>query len=510
MAQTSPRKLDHRQKDYFQADGTTDFQDESSNTSHGQLQHDAQASPQKKAREPAREDGHDDPEHTVIVGEPRHISAIIANESSSRSRKGSQRLGLFKENSKAIEEREREKKKREDRAIEKEKERQEKRRAKERDEQTKETVSKGKQSAAVTPLNTTLVEQHKERILQETGPGSFSVPRTKDEKYSSSSRDVASSEAFPGDSSSSQSSVPDAPLPQVAQAGHSAHIDANHRLRAQSPISGLIESERSDRHAGSSASSYTSTIVGRKSDNEHAIGSDGDDSERTVSDHNDEDDEDAEDEISSAVYFPHTTPSVTRTHSSSTLVRGQDPDAYSAPLRRPESKQQVEKSQNVGYQDRDQDSEFELSIQNGPDESFYHGARKQVPEDDITGGYASAASSAISEFSENSEDYESSTDDIERSAAQDESDIDVTPNAKQNNVKQQPVPSHSNQKYDKASAEAPLGAVELKPYKHQVGGHTALFRFSKKAVCKSLSNRENEFYEAIETRHPELLRFLPR
>ncbi|KAJ6264935.1 Inositol hexakisphosphate [Drechslerella dactyloides] len=56
----------------------------------------------------------------------------------------------------------------------------------------------------------------------------------------------------------------------------------------------------------------------------------------------------------------------------------------------------------------------------------------------------------------------------------------------------------------------PLGAVELKPYNHQVGGHTALYRFSRKAVCKSLNNRENEFYEAIEGTHVELLQFMPR
>jgi hypothetical protein len=57
---------------------------------------------------------------------------------------------------------------------------------------------------------------------------------------------------------------------------------------------------------------------------------------------------------------------------------------------------------------------------------------------------------------------------------------------------------------------APLGTVELKPYNHQVGGHTTVFRFSRRAVCKSLSNRENEFYENVERRHPELLKFLPR
>jgi len=56
----------------------------------------------------------------------------------------------------------------------------------------------------------------------------------------------------------------------------------------------------------------------------------------------------------------------------------------------------------------------------------------------------------------------------------------------------------------------PLDAIELIPYKHQVGGHTTLWRFSKRAVCKQLNNRENEFYETIEKYHKDLLPFLPR
>ncbi|KTW28855.1 hypothetical protein T552_01484 [Pneumocystis carinii B80] len=54
------------------------------------------------------------------------------------------------------------------------------------------------------------------------------------------------------------------------------------------------------------------------------------------------------------------------------------------------------------------------------------------------------------------------------------------------------------------------GFVELKPYKHQVGGHHTLFRFSKRAVCKPLVKRENEFYEAVEHLHQDLLAFMPR
>ncbi|CAJ2511717.1 Uu.00g073420.m01.CDS01 [Anthostomella pinea] len=56
----------------------------------------------------------------------------------------------------------------------------------------------------------------------------------------------------------------------------------------------------------------------------------------------------------------------------------------------------------------------------------------------------------------------------------------------------------------------PLEAIELIPYKHQVGGHTTIWRFSKRAVCKQLNNRENEFYENIERYHRDLLPFLPR
>ncbi|CAK7272687.1 inositol polyphosphate kinase kcs1 [Sporothrix epigloea] len=56
----------------------------------------------------------------------------------------------------------------------------------------------------------------------------------------------------------------------------------------------------------------------------------------------------------------------------------------------------------------------------------------------------------------------------------------------------------------------PRDAIELIPYKHQVGGHTTLWRFSKRAVCKQLTNRENEFYEKIERYHRDMLPFLPR
>ncbi|KAI1269604.1 hypothetical protein F5Y18DRAFT_370751 [Xylariaceae sp. FL1019] len=75
----------------------------------------------------------------------------------------------------------------------------------------------------------------------------------------------------------------------------------------------------------------------------------------------------------------------------------------------------------------------------------------------------------------------------------------------------QPSRLHKDYVHDQQpTPKVPLEAIELIPYKHQVGGHTTIWRFSKRAVCKQLNNRENEFYENIEHYHRDLLPFLPR
>lgn len=53
-------------------------------------------------------------------------------------------------------------------------------------------------------------------------------------------------------------------------------------------------------------------------------------------------------------------------------------------------------------------------------------------------------------------------------------------------------------------------SVELRPFANKVGGHTAIFSFLKRAVCKALVNLENVFYETVEVQHPELLEFMPK
>jgi hypothetical protein len=53
-------------------------------------------------------------------------------------------------------------------------------------------------------------------------------------------------------------------------------------------------------------------------------------------------------------------------------------------------------------------------------------------------------------------------------------------------------------------------AIELKPFSHQVGGHAAVYRVSRKAICKRVNNMENRFYETVERYHPDLLSYMPK
>ncbi|KAI8059794.1 hypothetical protein BDF21DRAFT_370007 [Thamnidium elegans] len=50
-------------------------------------------------------------------------------------------------------------------------------------------------------------------------------------------------------------------------------------------------------------------------------------------------------------------------------------------------------------------------------------------------------------------------------------------------------------------------SLPLLPFNNQVGGHASFFRFSKRAICKPVSAREQEFYEDIDEHHHELLPF---
>ena len=93
------------------------------------------------------------------------------------------------------------------------------------------------------------------------------------------------------------------------------------------------------------------------------------------------------------------------------------------------------------------------------------------------------------------------------SVSQASEDEDTTPTATPT-VKS--AMAQARRKHLHAQPPEAVDAVELKPFSHQVGGHTTMYRFSRRAVCKQLNSKENMFYETIEKHHPELLGFMPR
>ncbi|KAJ5894295.1 Major facilitator superfamily domain general substrate transporter [Penicillium taxi] len=204
--------------------------------------------------------------------------------------------------------------------------------------------------------------------------------------------------------------------------------------------------------------------------------------------------------IKSAVYFPHKRiPPNDESDFEKPLV----PDSHSV-------KPATEQDHGVMLVPHDRDISEEQEVGH-VDISFWSRNENRVLHGDLqdlrsqTGSVSETSLGPISERSYDSaceSDTLSSTEGSVRSAHEDwEDDAEATPTATPTQRSHFPL-SHK--------PTGPLGSVELKPYRHQVGGHTTVFRFSRRAVCKQLNNRENEFYERIERRHPEILRFLPR
>ncbi|KAF7973208.1 hypothetical protein HWV62_15799 [Athelia sp. TMB] len=64
--------------------------------------------------------------------------------------------------------------------------------------------------------------------------------------------------------------------------------------------------------------------------------------------------------------------------------------------------------------------------------------------------------------------------------------------------------------FDLDMSQGGLPHIPLRPFRNQVGGHSAIYKFTKRAVCKPLVSRENLFYESVEREAPPLLGFIPR
>lgn len=225
--------------------------------------------------------------------------------------------------------------------------------------------------------------------------------------------------------------------------------------------------------------------------------------EKTAEPDEEDDEESDKEQISSALYYPHQAPSPTALEDVGIDHDGQfkDPQYAGEPGNTnpglPESPESETASENV-----------DIALQSRNKSRYLHGdlQKARVPPTDAT---AITAIKAVESGTESESEYES-LDESARSTAGEYSSLtdeaETTPTAT-------PVATRfmkSRLPRVRRPPAVPLGAVELKPYNHQVGGHTTVFRFSKRAVCKQLSNRENEFYEVVECEHPDLLKFLPR
>lgn len=235
---------------------------------------------------------------------------------------------------------------------------------------------------------------------------------------------------------------------------------------------------------------------------------DGVTADRDSAENEDEDESDKE-QISSALYFPHQTPALDTVEQvgSSRDTEVGDTCQYSSSLEPEVNLLQRRKTEL----EESSSNEVDIDLHSSDEHRYLHGdLQRSLSQLQNAQPQLSTKTSDLGSSSASNSDYES-LDETAFSSREDDTnltdDADTTPTAT-------PVPlaplTRLKSRSPRQQPAAPLGAVELKPYSHQVGGHTTVFRFSRRAVCKQLSNRENEFYETVERRHSELLRFLPR
>jgi inositol-hexakisphosphate kinase len=229
-----------------------------------------------------------------------------------------------------------------------------------------------------------------------------------------------------------------------------------------------------------------------------------DGTELTCVKRNDEDDESGEEQISSALFVPHHTPlesSGQNNHGLESVIRPRPSD----PRRDTSTSQQWLEEHKVPS--REVDRKYvtqEAQPRPLPVPSPSHTKeQRQRSEKEVL----SPASSTLKGDHEIADDEGTTTADEDFSVAD---VLDTTPASSVQQGNQIPPDYSQHFHGHQNDPKQPLEAIELIPYRHQVGGHTTLWKFSKRAVAKQLSNRENEFYEKVERYHPQLLKFLPR
>jgi len=218
----------------------------------------------------------------------------------------------------------------------------------------------------------------------------------------------------------------------------------------------------------------------------------------------DEEDESGEDYISSALFVPHHTP-----HESPERKRGSF-ETTTRPGLGEKRQSEVSNSQQwlEEYKVPSRELDQKYLSQEAKARPLPSPTRMTAPSPQDEKQIISPGSQDTHGFEQAPLDEEGYTTAGEESSTAGDDDITPTGSPKQGKeispLYNQHIHDHQHQTIQ------PLEAIELIPYRHQVGGHTTMWRFSKKAVCKQLNNRENEFYEKVERYHPQLLQFLPR
>lgn len=216
----------------------------------------------------------------------------------------------------------------------------------------------------------------------------------------------------------------------------------------------------------------------------------------------DDEDESGEEQISSALFVPHKTPHESQKQDLEGLQRATGPKSSDHSRTQVSTSQEWLEEYQVPTRDVDQNgisqehtSHPTASPPRATQSSSYFEENSIFPE-----------SPAVSDIPQSPASESGYTTVGDESSVTDDQEITPTGSLKHDISKEYSQQLHYHQQVPRQ----PLEAIELIPYRHQVGGHTTMWRFSKRAVCKQLNNRENEFYEKIERYHPQLLKFLPR
>lgn len=209
----------------------------------------------------------------------------------------------------------------------------------------------------------------------------------------------------------------------------------------------------------------------------------------------DEDSELADKErISSAVYYPHHSIDQQSLPDSHSIHRARSLSAVRNVL--DEADHVVQPAHTISLPQRSDskvrviDRDIEISIQSDNESQHLHGDIPSSRRLSVDYDVAQYRTPSEGGRSASESDYEPSEDEETAAGAE-------TPKA--------PSQFRTLEKTQLAPT-----AIELKPFSHQVGGHTALYRVSRRAICKKLNNRENKFYETVERYHPDLLDIMPR